>query len=684
MVSHSQEDSMLQPPHQRRTPGNALRSVIVLVSAVGVLAGAQCAAAVAAPLASFAGKPVSSSRGVENCGTGPVLVRPRNLTVTCADNGEQAERLDWSSWTRTRATATGIVVWRACAARCADSTRWDRTKAEVTLADPVHETGKGVLFTRLYLRVTGPAPPRFMRYVAVSVAPVNAVPRTRPARKPPVRGSVRPYGTTLGYAQIEGFWDDAGGPSAPSGSYTDDQIAAAITGAESSFEPGIIQPGVDYCGSGSDRAGWGLWQITCGNSEPAYGTDFQLLDPWNNAEAAVAKYWADANAGLNGFDPWSTYTSGAYQSYLQHTAADTQLTDPGEYPQINATPPGTPASPPPAPGSTFGPPLGPAAMAGNVTYAPGSIGSVQEIFARDSSGETWENWENSSGSWSGWHGRGGIVASDITYAPGSNGSVQEIFARNSAGTVYEDWENSNGSWSGWHSLGGTMAGDITYAPGYNGSVQEIFARTTSGIPEEDWEYSGGGWSGWHSLGGTISSDMTYGSVNGQQEVWAHNSAGTVYVDVQGSSGWSGWLNLGGAAVSKITWAPGVNGAVQEVFARTSDGTPWEDVQTSSGWSGWTGLGGTISSNVTYAPGSVGSVLELFAVNSAGTPYEDWLTSSAWNGWVSRGGTLASDITYAPGSIGSLQEIFGINSAGTVYENWENSGGSWSGWHNLGP
>jgi hypothetical protein len=323
-------------------------------------------------------------------------------------------------------------------------------------------------------------------------------------------------------------------------------------------------------------------------------------------------------------------------------------------------------------------------LTGDVTYAPGSHGSVQELFARDSSGETWEDWESSGGSWSGWHGLGGTVASDLTYAPGTNGSVQEIFARNSAGTVYEDWENSDGTWSGWHSLGGTVAGNITYAPGMNGSVQEIFARSSAGTPEEDWEYSGGSWSGWTSLGGTISSSMTYGSVDGLQEVWAHNSAGTVYVDVQGSSGWSGWLSLGGGAVGNITWAPGADGAVQEVFARTSNGSPWGDVETSSGWSGWIGLGGTIASDITYAPGSSGSVLELFAVNSAGTAYENWLTASAWSGWYSRGGTLASDITYAPGSAGSAQEIFGINSAGTVWENWESSSGSWSGWNNLGP
>jgi hypothetical protein len=668
---------MVQRLDKRRATGKTLRTAMLALCAAGALVFAQCAAAEAAPLASTSGTLASSSRGVQDCGAGAVLVRPTSLIVTCADNGERAEHLDWSSWTQTRATATGVVAWRTCSAMCADSIHWDSTKADVTLSDPVREAGKGVLFTRLSLRITGPAPPRFIRDLSVSVAPVVAVPPTSQGRSLPAHASISPQ-ATLGYAQIEGYWVDAGGPTAQSGDYTDDEIAAAITGAESSFEPGIIQPDVDYCGANSDKAGWGLWQITCGNSEPTYGTDFQLLDPWNNAEAAVEKY------EQGGFDQWSTYTEGTYEQFLQNTAADTQVTDPGEYSQINSTPPGTPAAPPADPGSTYGPPLGPGALAGDVTYAPGSNGSVQELFARDTSGGTWEDWENSSGGWSGWHGLGGVVASDIAYGPGTNGSSQEIFARNSAGTVYEDWENSDGSWSGWHSLGGTMAGDITCAPGANGSVQELFARTTSGTPEEDWEYSGGSWSGWTSLGGAISSDLTYGSVDGLQEVWAHNSAGTVYVDVQGSSGWSGWLSLGGGAVGNITWAPGAGGAAQEVFARTSNGSPWGDVETSSGWSGWIGMGGTISSDLTYAPGSVGSVLELFAVNSAGTTYEDWLTSSGWSGWNSKGGILASNITYAPGSAGSTQEIFGINSAGTVFENSENSSGGWSGWNSLGP
>jgi hypothetical protein len=186
--------------------------------------------------------------------------------------------------------------------------------------------------------------------VAFSMAPTTAPP-PRPGRHHVKLPPPAPSGS-LSYANIEGYWIYAGGPSGSDGSYTYPQVAAAITGAESSFLPGNIQPGVDYCGAGSDRAGWGLWQITCGNSVPQYGTDFQILDPWNNAEEAVYKY---DQAG--GFSPWSTYTSGAYAQFLQHTSPNEDISDPGEYEQYHSTPPGTPSSPAPDPGSTYGPPM---------------------------------------------------------------------------------------------------------------------------------------------------------------------------------------------------------------------------------------------------------------------------------------------------------------------------------------
>jgi hypothetical protein len=166
----------------------------------------------------------------------------------------------------------------------------------------------------------------------------------------------------LTYNRVQEFWIRAGGPhhnvSVPGhGTYTQAQVAAAITGAEASRLPGIIQPFVDFCGPGSDRAGWGLWQITCGNSVPRFGTDFQILDPWNNAEAAVFKCVQDEHAGFNCFTPWSTWASGACIRFLRHTAPNPNITDQGEYVQINSTPRGTPSRPRPHPGSKFGPPM---------------------------------------------------------------------------------------------------------------------------------------------------------------------------------------------------------------------------------------------------------------------------------------------------------------------------------------
>lgn len=121
---------------------------------------------------------------------------------------------------------------------------------------------------------------------------------------------------TVSFADIEGYWIAAGGdPSvAP--------IAAAITGAESSFNPSSIQAGQPYA-----TTGYGLWQITPGNSEPQCGSDNDLLTPAANACAAVAKY---KEAG--GFSPWTTYESGAYQQFLQSGVSPTasnELTNPG-------------------------------------------------------------------------------------------------------------------------------------------------------------------------------------------------------------------------------------------------------------------------------------------------------------------------------------------------------------------
>jgi Lysozyme like domain len=82
--------------------------------------------------------------------------------------------------------------------------------------------------------------------------------------------------------------------------------AVAITHPEAGANSGAVQAGQPYA-----TTGWGLWQITPGNSEPQFGTDHALLNPLNNARAAHAK-WSAAG----GFSPWTTFMDGAYGPYL--------------------------------------------------------------------------------------------------------------------------------------------------------------------------------------------------------------------------------------------------------------------------------------------------------------------------------------------------------------------------------
>ncbi|MGH7743499.1 MAG: hypothetical protein ACREQ5_01575 [Candidatus Dormibacteria bacterium] len=112
------------------------------------------------------------------------------------------------------------------------------------------------------------------------------------------------------FAQLEGYAKQAGFP--------DNLLAtmAAIAMAESS---GIdqIQKGQPY-----STTGWGLWQITPGNSVPGAGIDNALLNPVNNAKAAFTKWQGQ------GLGAWTTYTSGAFRQFLQGNVAPDVSTTP--------------------------------------------------------------------------------------------------------------------------------------------------------------------------------------------------------------------------------------------------------------------------------------------------------------------------------------------------------------------
>lgn len=345
----------------------------------GLLAAMLAGAAASMPLAGAgaaslplagagaAARPGSASPVFRACGTGAAVRRPASIVLTCADHGTVAGGLRWTSWTATGASATGTVSWHTPATA-------GRTTAGISLTGPARAADGTLLFTALRLHVTGTTPRGFVRDATFDETPPavpgpgaqKAAPGSRAAAAglhsaaradspPAARAPGAVASRQLGVAGIEGFWVLAGGQSTGSmrvpgyGTYTYPQVAAAITGAESSFLPGNMLLGAPY-----SVTGWGLWQITPGDSEPRYGQDYQLLDPWNNAEAAVAKYDA------SGFLPWTVYTSGVYEAYLpdvQGVAPDTSLTDPGQYePYDGPAPAGTHNTS--SPGATYGPPIG--------------------------------------------------------------------------------------------------------------------------------------------------------------------------------------------------------------------------------------------------------------------------------------------------------------------------------------
>lgn len=131
---------------------------------------------------------------------------------------------------------------------------------------------------------------------------------------------------TYTFAQLEGFWDQAGG---------DPQLAptmAAISEAESSGSD-VMQQGQPY-----GSTGWGLWQITPGNSYPGIGVDQALLNPLTNAQAAVKK------EQTQGLGAWTTYTSGAYKQFMQGNVTPNTATAASYTNGTQASLPGTIAS----------------------------------------------------------------------------------------------------------------------------------------------------------------------------------------------------------------------------------------------------------------------------------------------------------------------------------------------------
>lgn len=102
--------------------------------------------------------------------------------------------------------------------------------------------------------------------------------------------------------------------------YTDEQLAgflrrAGVGAADAAYLVAIAHPesgasNVIQQGQPYSTTGWGIWQITPGNSEPSIGVNNALLNPETNARAAAAKL---KSQGLNA---WTTFTGGLYKPYF--------------------------------------------------------------------------------------------------------------------------------------------------------------------------------------------------------------------------------------------------------------------------------------------------------------------------------------------------------------------------------
>jgi Lysozyme like domain len=113
--------------------------------------------------------------------------------------------------------------------------------------------------------------------------------------------------SVLSPAQIQQLAANAGF----SGDDLNTAVAIALAESFPSGNPNSYNPETS-AGAPAGKGSYGLWQIYLAAHPEFAGQN--LFDPQTNANAAYSVY---LKAG--GFSPWTTYTSGAYQQYLNAT-----------------------------------------------------------------------------------------------------------------------------------------------------------------------------------------------------------------------------------------------------------------------------------------------------------------------------------------------------------------------------
>jgi hypothetical protein len=205
--------------------------------------------------------------------------------------------------------------------------------------------------------------------------------------------------------------------------------------------------------------------------------------------------------------------------------------------------------------------------------------------------------------------------------------------------------------------------------------------TAGTLWEQTQTTAGGGLSpltsvGWTAVGFGVKSVAAVVVGPGRVEVFAVDTAGTLWEQTQAGGGGSlspltsvGWTAVG-SGITAVAAVPGPGGAA-EVFALDTGDTLWEQSEPTAGTplspKGWSPVGSGVTS-VAAAEGP-GGAAEVFAADFAGTLWEQTEpaagTPLSRNGWspIGAGVTFTTTATNAGGAV----EVFALDSGGTLWE-----------------
>ncbi|HTV10736.1 MAG TPA: hypothetical protein VME20_02655 [Acidimicrobiales bacterium] len=155
--------------------------VLAIWATLGALVGTAITVPASEPVASAslsAGAPAKAPVGtkskpaVEDCGFAPAELKPKELTLACADAGAIGSDLVWHSWGASQAYATGTYTWHICEPSCVASRRWAKARANFTLQQPT-DTSAGWLFEKLVVNITGHVPPQMEKHQVYIFRPLK-------------------------------------------------------------------------------------------------------------------------------------------------------------------------------------------------------------------------------------------------------------------------------------------------------------------------------------------------------------------------------------------------------------------------------------------------------------------------------------------------------------------------------